>query len=214
MVNSIVSRIELRHVMNTYTNYQPNAMPNNMNNNGGFFDPMSDTNNPDYDFIQHFSMGHFMPTTMNNRPFLPPRPMMPFQSNVNSDPMTTNHPPPVYVPTTTTTPRPMPAAIDNNSDMTNDICGTRYSSGEVTPLVFGGEETKRGKNLQLDLWNHRKRYKLSIPIFFSPLFCRQVIGRGWLVQFKIGTRSLRASGNVFLFFLLAFYIPICRWPST
>lgn len=133
--------------MNTYTNYQPNVMNNPMNplinnnhdsNNNGFFNPISNTNSPDYDYINHFSMGNFMPTTMHNRPFMPP--MMPFQPNANIDtvPATTTS-------TTTTTSRPMPAAIDSNFDSSNDICGTRYSSGEVTPLVFGGEETKRGK---------------------------------------------------------------------
>lgn len=149
MVNSIVSRIELRHVMNTYTNYQPNTMINNMNNNG-FFNPMSsNTNSPDYDFIEHFSMGHFMPTTMNNRPFMPARPMIPFQPNVNvNNAMTTTHRHPTFAPATTTTPRSMPAAIDSNLDTSNDICGTRHSSGEVTPLVFGGEETKRGNFIE------------------------------------------------------------------
>lgn len=161
--NSIVSRIELQHVMNTYTNYQPNTVNNPMNmlinsnhhpNNNGFFAPMGDTNNPDYDFAQHFSMGHFMPTTMHNRPFMPARPMMPFPPIVN-DVMTTTDGHPSFPLETTTTPppRPMPTAIDSNIDSSNDICGTRYPSGEVTPLVFGGEETKRGNQFEPILLN-------------------------------------------------------------
>lgn len=143
--------------MNTYTNYQPNTMNNAMHplmnnnqhsNNNGFFDPHSNTNTPPYDFIQHFSMGHYMPTTMHNRPFMPPRPipMMPFQPNVNVMTTTNRYPSFATAIPTAPTPRPMPTAIDNNFDASNDICGTRYSSGEVTPLVFGGEETKRGRN--------------------------------------------------------------------
>lgn len=97
-------------------------------------------------------MGHFSPTTttMNSvhspvfpNSAFPSMPMVPIQ-----------HPnvpfmPPIAPIATTTTHRSSttrrPSIQSSTSNDLKTICGTRYSTSEVTPFVFGGEETKRGE---------------------------------------------------------------------
>lgn len=49
--------------------------------------------------------------------------------------------PPLTQPPTTM--RTTTVRVPSNADL-DDICGTRHSETEITPLVFGGEETQRG----------------------------------------------------------------------
>lgn len=180
--NSIVSTIELKHVMNTYTTYQPTS--NNVANTfmGGNNNPITTPSNPMYDHsnVNYYSMLYNMPTsTVQYRPSLVPnlvRPEIEYQQNQLQSqphykppaqvlPQYQPQPQPVYppmpaipfLPTTlltqptyeTKTPAPTqktttPASIQSAGNDIKQICGTRYAESEVIPLVFGGEETKRG----------------------------------------------------------------------
>lgn len=138
--------------MKTFANI-PSSSPINSNN------PL-DFNN----FEQSFSNGitptnSFGPSTannnMNSNNFFN-YPTTQFPNNVHQEisnpqitftPQFVPPPPKTTTTTTTTTRKPIyhqptkPATINNNL---NEVCGTRYSQTEVSPLVFGGVDTQRG----------------------------------------------------------------------
>lgn len=158
---TVVSRIELKHVMKTYTSYQPSGIdssqfiierPSNANNNLYSFEilgaTVTTTGRPQYDNNVYVSQSS--------------QPINPFGTNNNNYPMMV--PPPQYVmpgipqqqiPQQQIPQQQVPQQIPQQqyqrpstsasvSQDVNSICGTRYSEGEVTPFVFGGEDTQRG----------------------------------------------------------------------
>lgn len=179
----VVSRIDLKHVMNTYTTYQPGT---NINNNlYNSYDPnlnkpnyesnygnqFPSSNNPNYEsgFEQHYTpstpygMNGMIPGLSSSYPnHGMPSPMMPptypaTQRPIYSPPTPSRQtPPPPPPPPTTTSQAPVqmrPAFPVSSSDV-NSICGTRHSETEITPFIYGGEDTKAGDwpwmvNLQL-----------------------------------------------------------------
>lgn len=137
-IETVVSRIELKHVMNTYTNYQPSNINNQFNfeqtpvTNGNQFSPP----------IGPFGSSLSSPNTDNN--FSPPM-MLPPPFMMNG--YVPNEPPPLQqIHTTTNRPNrhpTTPPSVSTNQDV-NNICGTRYSETEIAPFIFGGEDTQRG----------------------------------------------------------------------
>lgn len=171
----VVSRIDLKHVMNTYTTYQPSTSTNNNNNLYNSYDQnlnkpnyesnygnqFPPSNRPNYEsgFGQHFTPSN--PYGMDGIvPGLPssssypnqgmPSSMMPSQFPMTQRPTYTYSPPPQpqpQPPPTTTTQAPVqtkPAFVVPSDTDLNSICGTRHSETEITPFIFGGEDTKRG----------------------------------------------------------------------
>lgn len=135
--------------MNTYTNFQP-----------------SNTNNP-YNFDQHFNKplhgsqtsptNTFTPSNIVNTYPMPSSNLVPNQEMIPPmmlpPPFAMAHkptlsPPPLPSPTTkrttTTEPPGFEQPLPSTSNDVNKICGTRHSETEITPLIFGGEETQRG----------------------------------------------------------------------
>lgn len=164
-MNTVVSRIDLKHVMNTYTTFQPGTninnnlynsfdqnanKPNYESNYGNQFS----SNKPNYEpgFGQHYTpsnpygMDGINPGPSSSYPNQGmPSPMLPPPFPVTQRPTHSPPPPPPQPPATTTqTPVQMqPAVVVPNNDV-NSICGTRHSETEITPFIFGGEDTKRG----------------------------------------------------------------------
>lgn len=138
---TVISRIDLKHVMKTYTNLQPNIMDNafsfdhNINQHGqqhygsNFGSPYTPTTPPPYLYTPMSSSGH------PNQGMMPP----PFT------PVSIYRPPMPTIRTTTTkaSSHSVPSYPISNTDV-NAICGTRHSETEITPFIFGGEETQRG----------------------------------------------------------------------
>ncbi|XP_055308234.1 serine protease gd-like [Sitodiplosis mosellana] len=135
---SVVSRIDLKHVMNTYTNFQPSNMNNIYNFDHNF-------NKPNYasNFGGQYTPQQYSPSnTMNSYPMLSSS----FPNQGIMTPAYTVALRPTAVPTIRTTTTEMPSYEISpvlNTDL-NTICGTRHSETEITPLIFGGEETQRG----------------------------------------------------------------------
>lgn len=120
-----ISRIDLKHVMNTYTNYEPTSLNNPFN-----FD--QNVNNPNYatNFGNQYTPVNSYPPS-NSFPSYPPM-MLPPPFPTHTTVATT---------TTTTTKRPVyekpiSPASNSNNDLSS-ICGTRHSETEITPLIFG-----------------------------------------------------------------------------
>ena len=124
----VVSRIDLKHVMNTYTNFRPSNNNNNFDQNSNkpnyalnFGSQYTPQQNSPQNTMNSYNKGMTTPTyTMVQRPVLSMR--------------TTTAKPPSYA---------IQSVSVSNTDLYT-ICGTRYSESEVTPFIFGGEETQRG----------------------------------------------------------------------
>lgn len=168
----VVSRIDLKHVMNTYTTYQPSTSNNNNlynsldqnynrpNYESNYGNQFPSSNKPNYDnsgFGQHFTpsnpygMDGIVPGLIPSSSFSNqgmPSPMMPAQFPATQRPTYSSPPRPPPQPTpTTTTQAPVqmtPAFVVPSGTDLNSICGTRHSETEITPFIFGGEDTKRG----------------------------------------------------------------------
>lgn len=162
---TVVSRIDLKHIMNTYTNFQPgtsinnnlyNSFDQNLNkpNYESNYENQYPSNKPNYEsgFGQHFTpsnpygMDGIVPGSSS--PSFPnqgmPSPMLPPPFPVTQRPPPTAPPTPQPPPVTTQAPiQTQPAFVVPSSDV-NSICGTRHSETEITPFIFGGEDTMRG----------------------------------------------------------------------
>lgn len=162
---TVVSRIDLKHVMNTYTNFQPSSINNNLYNSDQNFNkpvdiesqytPSKPNYGTNYGNGNHYSPSnpHGVDVSVSSYPIsssypnqaMPP--MMPPPFPVTQWPtLPSTAPPPPSPPTMATTKAPVylqPQFPVSNNDI-NSVCGTRHSETEITPLVFGGEETQRG----------------------------------------------------------------------
>lgn len=184
--------------MNTYTNFQPGTSINNNLYNS--FDQSlnkpnyeSDygnqypSNKPNYEsgFGQHFTpsnpygMDGIIPGSSSSfpnqgmpSPMLPPP--FPVTQRPTHPPSTPPPPSPPPTPITAQTPAQMqPAFVVASSDV-NSICGTRHSETEITPFIFGGEDTMRG-NCSVS-----KIFQQSIFTLTDFIHKKiQVIGLGW-----------------------------------
>lgn len=196
--NMVVSRIDLKHVMNTYTTYQPNT---NINNNlynsfdqnynkpnyeSNYGNQYPSSNKPNYEsgYGQHYTpsnpygmdgiMVPGLPSSSSQfpnqgmpSPMLPPQ--FPMTQRPTQRPTYSPSPPPQQPPPTTTMVQvpvqTKPAFVVPNDTDINSICGTRHSETEITPFIFGGEDTKRGdwpwmvSSLQAQQRNLKKKSK-------------------------------------------------------
>lgn len=118
--------------MKTYTNFAPSNNNNNSDQN---------LNKPNYALnfgIQHTPQQNSPQNTMNSYP------MTSFPNKGVTTPIYTVVRRPVSSMRTTTARTPSNAIHSVwNTDL-DTICGTRYSESEITPFIFGGEETQRG----------------------------------------------------------------------
>lgn len=127
--------------MNTYTSYHPSTAINNNN----VYNVDVNANTPTY-IPDNNSYG--TTSSQNNN--------YPIQIQ-SQQPQISGSMPPMFMPPfmpsafypTTTTYRPIQIPINNQPVLTssedlNKICGTRYSETEVSPFIYGGEQTNRG----------------------------------------------------------------------
>lgn len=160
-MHTVVSRIDLKHVMNTYTTYQPSTTTNNNNLYNSFDQSFNKPNygdqfpstKPNYEsnFGEHFTpsipygMSGVVPGLSSSFPNQAmATPMLPPQFPVMHRPTTSAAAPQPQPADTTEAPvQTKPAFAVPSSDV-NSICGTRHSETEITPFIFGGEDTKRG----------------------------------------------------------------------
>lgn len=153
--------------MNTYTNFQPGSSINNNNNLYNSFDQSFNKPNYESNYGNDFSLNRPNYESGFGQQFTPSNPYgmdgmvpgasssfpnqaMPTPFPVTQRPTLRPPPPPPPLPqkpsTTNTTQAPIqtqPAFVVPNTDA-NSICGTRHSETEITPLIFGGEDTMRG----------------------------------------------------------------------
>lgn len=128
--------------MNTYTHFQPSNVNNLYNFDQNFNKPESNFGN------QYSPTNTYTPSnTVNSYPMssssFPNQGMIP--PMMLPPPFVTAHTPTSQTTTTTTTKsliyaQPLPSSTND----VNAICGTRHAESEITPLIFGGEETQRG----------------------------------------------------------------------
>lgn len=159
--------------MNTYTTYQPGGINNNLYNSNqpNYGNQYPSSNQPNYESGFETNYAPSTPYGMNGMngivPGYPssypnqgmPSPMMPSpaypatQRPTFSPPSSTSRQTPPRMPprppptmASQVPPRPVqtqPAFPVASSDV-NTICGTRHSESEITPFIYGGEDTKPG----------------------------------------------------------------------
>lgn len=165
----MVSRIDLKHVIRTYTNFQPT----NTNNNDYSFDQIFNKPNYESSFGSQYSPSNsYSPSNGVTNSYTPTNSFGASNTfgHINNNPPVSSYPnqgmmppmmlPPPFVvtsrPTLAPTMAPVPVQTQSpivhtqssiyvaSSDV-NAVCGTRHSEGEITPLIFGGEDTQRGE---------------------------------------------------------------------
>lgn len=120
--------------MNTFTNFQSN------NNNFHNFD--QNFNQPNYESnfgIPYSPINPYGQETPMPPPVYPNQGIIPSMMPITPRPTTS-------VATRPTTKAPVysrPPSTPSSNDA-KTVCGTRFSESEITPLVFGGEDTQRG----------------------------------------------------------------------